>query len=82
MVKKKFNLIKICLVIITIFVIANFLLATYFDIKNSIRDHDGRKTVCDGKGLVYLKSAQGSNEFVNCCEVIEGEITGCWEFLK
>jgi hypothetical protein len=80
--KNKIDIIKVCLIIITIFMVANFLMAIYFDIKYAIRNHDEKKSFCDSKGEVYLKSVQGSNELINCCLVEEGEIIGCWEYLK
>ena len=76
------KIIKICAIIIAIFVVSSFLMSTYYNIKYSIRNHDERKTVCDGKQLVYLKSLQTFNEIIECCAIEEGVLVNCWQFLK
>ena len=57
-------------------------MSAYFNMKYTIRNHDERKAVCDGKGLVYLKSMQTSNELIYCCEIEDRVLVNCWEFLK
>ncbi len=80
--EKKINIIKICAIIIAICVLGSFLMSAYYNMKYSIKNHDERKAVCDSKGLVYLKSLQTSNEIIDCCQIEEGTLINCWEFLK
>jgi len=82
MENKKQNIIKICAVIIAICVLGSFVMSAYYNMKYTIRNHDERKAVCDGKSLVYLKSLQTSNEIIDCCAIEDGTLINCWEFLK
>ena len=76
------NIIKICAVIIAICVLGSFVMSAYYNVKYTITGHDERKSVCDSEGLVYLKTAQRSNEIISCCEIQEKTLVDCWEFLK
>jgi len=80
--KIKIDIIKICVIIIAICLLYTAIISTYYNLKYTIWNHNARKTFCDTKGLVYLKTAQSSNEVVKCCEIDQGEIVNCIEFLK
>jgi len=79
---RKIDIIKICVIIIAICLLVSTSMTIYYNLKYSIKNHSERKSLCDSKGLVYLKTIQSSNEVVKCCEIDQGEIVGCIEFLR
>lgn len=81
MKKVKINIIKICAIIITICLLYLAISNIYYNLKLSIKNHTERKSVCDNMGLIYLETIQSSNEIVKCCEIVQGEIINCREFL-
>lgn len=78
---EKNNIIKICLIIITIYVIAISLLSVYYNMKYTIRNHEQRKSICDNKGLAYFRATQVSKEFIECCKIEDRKLIYCEEFL-
>ncbi len=78
----KIDIIKICVIIITLLILFNTLTGFYYDMKYTIRNHNERKIICDAKGLSYFKTIQISNEIIKCCKIEEGKLIFCEEFLK
>jgi hypothetical protein len=82
---KNENLIKICVILITICLLFNTLMGVYYTFKNKIRNHNEREMICKTGDLVYIKSLQRNKEIVTCCELTEEHgvkhITYCEDIL-
>jgi len=77
----RINIIKICAIIIAVCILFNTLTGLYYNLRYKIRDHNERETFCNSKGLVYFRATQISKEFVECCQIEEGKLISCEEFL-
>jgi len=68
----KIDVIKICAIIIAVFILLNTMVSFYYDLKNTVGNHNKREMICyTGENLVYIKSLQISKEIVTCCELVK-----------
>ena len=77
----KINIIKICAIIIAICILFTTLTGLYYDLRYKIRNHNERETFCVSKGMAYFRAFQISKEIIECCQIEEGKLVYCEEYL-
>ena len=78
---KEINIIKICAIIIAICILFTTLTGLYYDLRYKIRNHNERETFCAVKGMAYFRAYQSSKETIECCQIEEGKLIYCEEYL-
>jgi len=79
---KKIDIIKICIIIITICLLYTAIRSIYYDYSRyTISNHNERKAICDAGNLTYIKSLQNNKNIVTCCELQDNIIIYCKDIL-
>ncbi len=84
--------ILLLLAVLVIFELSNFLInkkllnyQTYYyslNLNLTASEHDAREKICLKNNLAYIKEFQRFREVVECCNIEDGKVIGCYEYLN